>query len=98
MCSQVEVESIAAAQKAAVAGVQNAVQSALAEGKIGGDGNAVTVARRNGVGPALPGKRAAAGSAAAAPVGPAVKRSRMLAAVESYGNADSESTSDDDDE
>ncbi|KXZ56277.1 hypothetical protein GPECTOR_1g242 [Gonium pectorale] len=104
--NKVEVESVVAAQKAAITGVQDAVQSALAEAKkatAGGSGSGA------GAGPAVPGKRAAAavaGPAGAAAAcaggkgpGPAAKRSRMMAALETFGSDDegggSESSTDD---
>ncbi|GFR47171.1 hypothetical protein Agub_g8864 [Astrephomene gubernaculifera] len=96
---KVEVDVIMAAQKAAVAGVQDAVQSALAEAKkaaaAGGTNGGI-----NGRGAAVPSKRTAtAGTAGAvAGSGPAPKRSRMLAALESFGSEDEDDSEDSEEE
>ena len=79
---QVDVEAIVRQQRQTMAKTQEAVETALAEA-----GGPSTLA-------AAPGKRAA-GRELASKAQPAPKKSKMMAALESFGSDDEGSTSED---
>lgn len=89
---QVEVGSIVEAQRVTVARVQDAVQAALANGTSGNKA-AAAAAGPSAAGAKRPANGSAAGSKAAAAAGPVAKRSRMMAAIESFGSDDGSDSS-----
>ncbi|KAG2440978.1 hypothetical protein HXX76_003831 [Chlamydomonas incerta] len=103
---EVEVGSIVEAHRATVARVQDAVQAALASGTAskagagaGPSAAAAPGAKRTAAAAAAAAGAGAGAKAAAVPAGPMAKRSRMMAAIESFGSDDgSGSSSSEDDE
>ena len=83
---QVEVDAIVNAQKAVVSSVQSAVQDALASAP-SGSGIVAGAAKRSAGDAAQPSK-----------AGPAPKKPKMLAALETFGSDESDLSSDEDDE
>ncbi|PNW80547.1 hypothetical protein CHLRE_07g322100v5 [Chlamydomonas reinhardtii] len=90
--NEVEVGSIVEAQRVTVARVQDAVQAALANGTSGNKA-AAAAAGPSAAGAKRPANGSAAGSKAAAAAGPVAKRSRMMAAIESFGSDDGSDSS-----